>query len=74
MNKTRTQSMYTCDQPDELMSFNTSDAARSRSENFYEQVRKRFLYQSARYLNGSHHVGLILRRVNAHSNTASTNC
>ena len=73
MNKTRTQSMYTSDQSDELMPIIISGAERSRSDSFYGQVRKRFLQQSAHYLNGSYHGGLVLRRVNAHGVTTSTN-
>ena len=73
MNKTRTQSMYTSDQPDELMPINIGGAKRSRSDSFCGQVRKIFLQQSAHYLNGNYHAGLVLRRVNAHGNTTSTN-
>ena len=52
MNKTRTQSMYASDQPNMRMDiFNTGESAKSsRSDAFYEQVRERFLRQSARYL------------------------
>ena len=55
MNKTRTQSMYTSDQPNMRMDiFNTVESAkRSGSNAYYKQVHERFFRQSARYLRSS---------------------